>query len=151
MKPLLLLLLLPTIVLLREIEYAYLPPVTDTRDPILEPMRTSDCYALCLAEWKITDYGGRPMKILACANQCEQIRRRFASEWLFEEQEHIRRYGKEYSDLLDGDHIEMEKMENRLRLFYREVDEMGGDYPRAFKRLDATHAMDGKITYEEFK
>jgi hypothetical protein len=132
--------------LLRE-EYAYLPPVTDFRDPILTPMRTSDCYALCLAEWKITDYGGRLMKILACANQCEQIRRRFASEWQFEDQEHIRRYGKEYDPTLDGNHLEMEKMENRLRLFYAEVDQMGGDYPRAFKRLDATHVLDGKITY----
>lgn len=42
-------------------------------------------------------------------------------------------------------------MENRLRLFYAEVDQMGGDYPRAFKRLDATHILDGKITYQEFK
>ena len=125
-QALLLLLAIPSS-LLRE-EYAYLPPVTDFRDPIMEPMRMSDCYALCLAEWKITDYGGRHMKILA-----------FASEWQFEEQEHIRRYGKEYSPILDGNHLEMERMENRLRLFYAQVDQMGGDYPRAFKRLDATN------------
>jgi hypothetical protein len=40
-------------------EYAYLPPKTDFRDPILEPLRMSDCYSLCLNEWKITQYGGR--------------------------------------------------------------------------------------------
>lgn len=28
---------------------------------------------------------------------------------------------------------------------------MGGDYPRAFKRLDAIDSQDGKITYQEFK
>jgi hypothetical protein len=85
-------------------------------------MRISDCYELCLNEWKITQFGGRPMAMLACANQCEEVRRRFASEWQFEEQEYIRRYGKEYNPTLDGNVLEMEKMENRLKVFFAEVD-----------------------------
>ena len=31
----------------------------------------STCFDLCLAEWKISHYGGRPIKALACANQCD--------------------------------------------------------------------------------
>jgi hypothetical protein len=58
------------------------------------------------------------MRILGCANQCEQVRRRFASEWQFEEQGHIRRYGKEYKEALDGDIEEIEKFEARLISYY---------------------------------
>ena len=73
-----------TFTYIQTVEYAYLAPVTDTRDPILQPLRMSDCYDLCINEWKITEYGGRHMLVLGCANQCEEVRRRFASELVFE-------------------------------------------------------------------
>jgi hypothetical protein len=68
-----------------------------------------------------------------------------------EEQHHIRRYGKEYSPLLDGVPLEMRKIENRLQSFFREIELQGGDYPRAFKRFDRMGTEDGRITYQEYK
>lgn len=68
-----------------------------------------------------------------------------------EEQYGIRRFGKEYSPLLDGVPLEMRKIENRLQSFFREIEAEGGDYPRAFKRFDRMVTEDGRITYQEYQ